>query len=128
MRSARWQWRGWLLTVGHALAWLPFARVKRVAFLYHYIPSLLFSFMAAGLVLDVLTARAVAAFPRRGWMLRAALVCALLTLVARSFVYFAPIYLGMPMEYREVKTRARQLERPWGNSGIISAYLDSLEE
>ena len=48
---------GWLLLVGYLVAWLPFAMVERVAFLYHYIPPLLLTFLGAGLAFDLLTVR-----------------------------------------------------------------------
>mmetsp|Transcript_36607 Transcript_36607/g.108811 ORF Transcript_36607/g.108811 Transcript_36607/m.108811 type:complete len:298 (+) Transcript_36607:31-924(+) len=62
---------GWLLLCGHALGWLPFAAVKRVAFLYHYIPSLHLSLLAAGLALDHLLLAHPARPPRNStWPLR----------------------------------------------------------
>jgi len=41
---------GWLLGFGYAIAWLPFAWVKRVAFLYHYLPALLIATLATAVV------------------------------------------------------------------------------
>merc|ERR1740124_813956 len=48
---------GWLLLIGYLVAWLPFAMVERVAFLYHYIPPLLLTFLGAGIAFDLVTVR-----------------------------------------------------------------------
>ena len=104
---------GWLLLAGHALAWLPFAAVERVAFLYHYIPAMLLSLLSAGLAFDLLTQRAATVRLYRGVSLRELLAVLLLALALASFVYFLPLYLGWPMEPGEMARRARRLD-VWG--------------
>ena len=42
----------WLLLVGYLMAWLPFAMVERVAFLYHYFPAFLLTVYGCALALD----------------------------------------------------------------------------
>ena len=106
---------GWLLLAGHALAWLPFAAVDRVAFLYHYIPALLFSLLAAGLVFDVLTQRAAAFALPRGFTGRDLAAALLLTLALASFLYFLPLYLGWPIEPGDGVHRMRRLD-VWSES------------
>ena len=106
---------GWLLLAGHALAWLPFAAVDRVAFLYHYIPALLFSLLAAGLVFDVLTQRAAAFALPRGFTGRDLAAALLLTLALASFLYFLPLYLGWPIEPGDGVHRMRRLD-VWNES------------
>ena len=106
---------GWLLLAGHALAWLPFAAVDRVAFLYHYIPALLFSLLAAGLVFDVLTQRAAAFALPRGFTGRDLTAALLLTLALASFLYFLPLYLGWPIEPGDGVHRMRRLD-VWNES------------
>ena len=106
---------GWLLLAGHALAWLPFAAVDRVAFLYHYIPALLFSLLAAGLVFDVLTQRAAAFALPRGFTGRDLAAALLLTLALASFLYFMPLYLGWPIEPGDGVHRMRRLD-VWNES------------
>ena len=99
----------WLLVVGHLLAWLPFAAVERVAFLYHYIPSLLLSLFTVGLAVDMLTrfaepgrllhsGTAFGPNPNRGWLCcsltpRVGLVAVLIILALASFAYFSPCKL-----------------------------------
>lgn len=99
----RW---GWLMVAGHLMAWLPFAMVTRVAFLYHYIPALLLSVLATALVFDALT-------PRTGHT-RTAVAALLLLVIAHSSVYFLPLYLGWPLPPEEAQRRALQLD-PWGH-------------
>ena len=113
---------GWLLIAAHLMGWLPFALVKRVAFLYHYIPSLLISFLMSALTLDALTARLVTitrcprdtprgdALASRLALLRGASCALILLTVAGSSCYFAPLYFGWPLPSEEMQTRAGRLE------------------
>lgn len=43
---------GWLLLLGYLANWLPFVLVDRVAFVYHFLPSLFHALLLAGLLLD----------------------------------------------------------------------------
>ena len=55
-RAAPLPWRrlgvGLFLGVGYLVNWLPFVIVERVAFLYHFLPSLLYSLLLLGFMLD----------------------------------------------------------------------------
>ena len=99
----RFMLNGWLLVVGYLVAWLPFAFVERVAFLYHYIPPLLLTFLGAGIAFDLLTVRLGA----RG---RAVLCALLLVGCAASSWYFAPLYYGLPMQPDDQAVRVRRLD------------------
>jgi len=103
---AWWLVNGWLLLLGYAFSLLPFALVARVTFLYHYIPALLLAFFAAGLAFDSLTASA-----RRG-----RLCAVLLLLMAATTLYFAPVYLGLPLQKEPLHERVRRLNHLWTNS------------
>mmetsp|Transcript_13885 Transcript_13885/g.42281 ORF Transcript_13885/g.42281 Transcript_13885/m.42281 type:complete len:555 (-) Transcript_13885:699-2363(-) len=48
--------RRWLLllSLGYTINWLPFAAVARVAFLYHFLPSLLHALLLLGVALDTI--------------------------------------------------------------------------
>ena len=108
-----------LLLVGHLMAWLPFAWVSRVAFLYHYIPALLLSVLATALAFDALTrplARVrISLGPCGVATLRDALAAALLLLVALSSLYFLPLYLGWPLHPDDSARRTHRLD-PWGDA------------
>ena len=56
---------GWLLLLGYAFNWLPFIVVERVAFLYHFLPSLLHALLLLGLMLDVAVPPTSLLFGRR---------------------------------------------------------------
>lgn len=43
---------GAFLSVGYLVNWLPFVIVERVAFLYHFLPSLMYSLLLLGFMLD----------------------------------------------------------------------------
>ena len=108
---------GYLLLAGYLLGWLPFALVERVAFLYHYIPSLLLSILGLGLSFDVLTSRAAAVRVLRGISLRHVLSAALQIGAVLSLCYFAPLFYGMPMFDKAKQQRVvAQLETWWPES------------
>ena len=99
-RARRWSLlvNGWLLVAGYLIAWLPFAWVERVAFLYHYIPPLLLSMLATGLAFEALTARAERVSLLGGRLtLRGALALALAAIFLASFARYAPLYTGWPV-------------------------------
>ena len=98
-------------------------QVERVAFLYHYIPPLLLTFLGAGIAFDLVTARLTRYRPFRPFVhygrgggggggggggaaavaldaisLREVLCALLLLLFAASWGYFAPLYFGFPMQ------------------------------
>ena len=124
---------GWLLVCGYAMAWLPFAKVTRVAFLYHYIPALLLTFLGAAVACDALAALLCAppstqtqrAFlpnglspqisPQQltsgaGSTCRRISVTLLIALMAFTTHHFLPLYLGWPMDIDEQREAVRQLE------------------
>ena len=106
----QWLQHAWLLAFGHAISWLPFAWVSRVAFLYHYIPSLLLCLLSAGIAFDVLTQHAASMHVYRGLSLRRLLAVLLLLLAFVSSAYFAPLYFGWPIEPGEMQRRVRRLD------------------
>jgi dolichyl-phosphate-mannose--protein O-mannosyl transferase len=120
---------GWLLLLGYALNWLPFILVERVAFLYHFLPSLLHALLLLGLVLDVavppisllfgrmpiqsahvahgpdepppLGTEAAHAANGRRWLLSGFFVYAM----GGCFAFFAPIAYGVPLTKDEFDSR-----------------------
>jgi len=102
--------------MGQALAWFPFAWVERVAFLYHYLPTLLLSILSTGLVFDELTSPQWPSSWRGPWCgpwcggVRRGLAGLLLLLALASFIYFAPQYMGWPLERFDSITRSKRLD------------------
>lgn len=119
---------GMLLLVGYLGNWIPFVLVDRVAFLYHFLPSLLHALLLAGLLLDVavpakpLLATRDADDPRlldsiapgtglchdgashndaRRWLVLGVIVYAF----AASFAYFAPLVYGQPLSQEAFDAR-----------------------
>ena len=107
-------------------AWLPFMLVKRTQFLYHFLPSLLFSLLLLGLLFDLfvpntplLRGRIVepqskahlglrlplpeAADSPEGlrWLLLGLLVYALVI----AFAFFAPLAYGFPLDLPGLEAR-----------------------
>jgi dolichyl-phosphate-mannose-protein mannosyltransferase len=90
----------WVLVyilLNYAVNLLPWVRVTRCTFLYHYMPSSVFAFLALAWVIDWLL---------HSWQvnLRATGIT-LIFLVLLSFVYWMPIYLGLPLSQPEYNVR-----------------------
>ena len=95
---------GGLLLAGYLIAWLPFAWVERVAFLYHYIPPLLLTMLATGLAFEALTARAEGVAVAGGRLtLRAALALGLAGAFLVGFARYAPLYTGWPVPHEQAE-------------------------
>ena len=107
-----------LLLLGYGANWLPFVVVDRAAFLYHFLPSLLYGLLLAGAALDALVPPAPLMQPpdeptndplylaalRPGslrWLVCAGCVLGL----ACSFAFFAPLAYGVPLSDRDFEAR-----------------------
>ena len=84
--------------------------MSRVAFLYHYIPSLLLSLLAAGIAFDVLTARVAKRSIGAGCSVRHLVVALLLALALAAFAHLVPLYLGWPLELETMNERTKLLD------------------
>ncbi len=83
-----------LLIVGAYLAnMLPFTQIKRVMFLYHYLPAFGFALLALGLLLDRTGRHA----RMLGWVL--------LALAAAAFVYWSPLTYGLQITREQFDAR-----------------------
>ncbi len=74
----------WLL-LGYVCNLLAYIMVSRVAFIYHYLPSLLMMMMGLGLFFD------------RYWKKTRYVAVAAIVVAAVLFVYFAPLSYGLPL-------------------------------
>jgi len=81
---------GWLLNL------LPYIGVKRAAFLYHYLPGLLYGILLTALLVDR------APLPRTG---RYQLVTIGVLLAAAAFIYFSPWIYGLYLTIEEQQKR-----------------------
>ena len=121
---------GWLLLLGYVVNWLPFILISRVAFLYHFLPTLLHALLLVGVLLDLLIpatplisdartptdarlaalvdpassgafADDVRAPDGARWL--AASAC--IAVMAASFGFFAPLAYGTPMSTADFESR-----------------------
>ncbi|MDP1743726.1 MAG: phospholipid carrier-dependent glycosyltransferase [Candidatus Amesbacteria bacterium] len=75
--------RQWLIVIGYLAFWLPWARAPRIMFLYHYLPSVPFICMAIAYSLSQIKNKY--------------LTIGICGLVIVAFVYFYPLWTGIPM-------------------------------
>ncbi|MBD3881020.1 phospholipid carrier-dependent glycosyltransferase [Phormidium tenue FACHB-886] len=76
---------------------LPWFSISRCAFLYHYMESFVFSLLALALLVD--------RWLRSSLQPRRQLGMAVLVLVLAGFVFWMPIYLGLPLSPLEIQLR-----------------------
>lgn len=90
----------WMLLLGYILAYLPFVRIPRALFLYHYLMPLLFALLAGLLWLDdystsrrslVRRVNSKQLWPQPGWY-----VAVVIVLIV-GFVFFSPLTFGFPI-------------------------------
>ncbi|WP_339377843.1 dolichyl-phosphate-mannose--protein mannosyltransferase [Merismopedia glauca] len=95
----------WVLVyilLNYAVNLLPWVRVTRCTFLYHYMPSSVFAFLALAWVID-------------GWLhswkthLRGTGIT-LIFLVLFGLIYWMPIYLGLPLSNTEYSVRMVRID------------------
>lgn len=96
-----WVW-GYVV-LAFAASWLPWALIGRCQFLYLYMPSFAFAIIAAALLVDWLAARAQPIWRNAAYVIAA--------LIIGNFVYFAPIYLALPISPHDF--HARMWLRSW---------------
>ena len=82
-----------LLVAAYLANMLPFTQIKRVMFIYHYLPALCFAILMLGLLLDRCGRHA-------RW-----LGVVLLAAAAAAFVYFAPLSYGLEITHAQFDAR-----------------------
>jgi dolichyl-phosphate-mannose-protein mannosyltransferase len=97
-------WIALYLTVNYAANLLPWVRVNRCIFIYHYMTAVVFAFLAIAWLVD----RCLHSYHIQ---LRA-LGVTITFLILIAFVFWMPIYLGLPLSPFEYK------QRMWFNSWI----------
>lgn len=81
----------WIVLIGFAISWLPFAAISRVMFLYHYFIPLGFAILAAGIVVDRMS-------------LKEQTFIALL--LSATFLLFAPASYGIAINQQLLNLRS----------------------
>lgn len=77
----------WLVSYG--ANWLPWSQVSRCLYLYHHMPASIFSFCALGWLLNRGLQQSDRFWNLCSWMT--------IVLIFFSFIYWLPIYLGLPL-------------------------------
>jgi dolichyl-phosphate-mannose--protein O-mannosyl transferase len=90
-------WVALYLLINWAANLLPWAKVTRCVFIYHYMGSLVFAVLSLALITD-----------RWFWsssQLRKVMATAIVVLVLLAFAFWMPIYLGLPLTPSELQMR-----------------------
>jgi dolichyl-phosphate-mannose-protein mannosyltransferase len=82
---------------GYSANFLPWAKISRCTFLYHYMGALVFAIMILGWLLDNWLRSEVTFFRQ--------LAISLIILIIISFLFWLPFYLGLPLLPYEYKIR-----------------------
>ncbi len=90
-------WIPLYLVLNYAANLLPWAKVSRCLFLYHYMPAAIFSFLGLAWVCD----RALSS--SRPWQRGLSITVIFAVLIA--FVFWLPIYLGLPISPQQFSLR-----------------------
>nr|WP_242028134.1 phospholipid carrier-dependent glycosyltransferase [Pseudanabaena sp. FACHB-2040] len=85
------------LLVNYGANWLPWAMVQRCTFLYHYLGSLVFSGVAIAYLLAGWLTHPRPDFRRLAW--------GLLLLIGAAFIFWLPVYLGLPLSPEALRWR-----------------------
>ncbi|NJO75169.1 MAG: dolichyl-phosphate-mannose--protein O-mannosyl transferase, partial [Leptolyngbyaceae cyanobacterium RM1_406_9] len=85
------------LLLNHAANWLPWAKVSRCVFIYHYMGAAVFGLLAIAFLCD-----------RWLWHPQVELRATGITvifLIALAFVFWLPLYLGLPLSVEGLELR-----------------------
>jgi dolichyl-phosphate-mannose-protein mannosyltransferase len=103
---------GGYLLLNYALNWLPWAKVTRCTFMYHHMGSAAFGFLALAWLLAAWLQLSPEDYPQaprelepsydREWRLAG---LAVFFLVALAFIWWLPLFLGLPLSPTEYKFR-----------------------
>ncbi|NJO77386.1 MAG: phospholipid carrier-dependent glycosyltransferase [Cyanobacteria bacterium RM1_2_2] len=95
--SALYTWVMAYLLVNWAANFLPWVRVTRCLFIYHYMESLIFAILLLALLLDRWLGG------NRSWQKTAAVT--VIGLILIGFVFWLPLYLGLPLSPEALQLR-----------------------
>lgn len=95
--SQLYGWTAFYLVANWGANLLPWVSVTRCVFIYHYMESLLFSFMALALLVDRWL------YSPQNWQRSTGITIVFLILIA--FVFWLPMYLGLPLTAQGLELR-----------------------
>lgn len=92
-----YDWISLYLVLNWAANLLPWVKVTRCVFLYHYMESLVFAVLALSLVLD-------------RWLFsslqqRRTMALSVILIILAAFIFWLPLYLGLPLSPAEIQLR-----------------------
>ncbi|MFM7439902.1 MAG: dolichyl-phosphate-mannose--protein O-mannosyl transferase, partial [Snowella sp.] len=90
-------WLGSYIIVNFAANLLPWIEIKRCVFLYHYMGSYVFSWLALAWVVERCLQQHSSEYRFAGLMV--------ILLIVVAFIYWLPIYLGMPLSQQQFNLR-----------------------
>ena len=90
-------WFSLYISVNYITNFLPWATIKRCAFLYHYMGSLVFSIMSLSWVLYRFLKSEMNIFKQ--------IAISVIILIIISFLFWLPLYIGLPLMPSEYKIR-----------------------
>ncbi len=91
------QWLGLFITINYAANVLPWVRVSRCTFLYHYMGASVFAMMALAWICDRWLQSPQSPLRTMG--------ITIILLTSMAFIFWMPIYLGLPLSPREFQVR-----------------------
>jgi len=89
-------WTAIYIVAGYTVCLVPWIGITRCSFIYHYMPSVSFAFLACAFAIDRMTSR------RDGWRY-VGIACVLL--IVAAFIYWLPLYLGLPISMEDWHSR-----------------------
>lgn len=90
-------WIGLFVVVNYAANLLPWIKVDRCLFIYHYMSAAVYSFMAIALFIDQWINSENPTYRRIGY--------GAIALISLAFIFWLPIYLGLPLTPLELRLR-----------------------
>lgn len=96
-RSNAYEWIAFYLVLNWAANLLPWVEVTRCLFLYHYMESFLFALLGLGLIVD--------RWLYSSFRPRQAIGITIIFIVLLAFIFWMPLYLGLPLSPSELQLR-----------------------
>ena len=90
-------WLGGYIVCNYMANLLPWIAIKRCTFLYHYMGAYVFTWLALAWLIDGCLRSYSLNYRRTGWVI--------ILLIIAAFIYWLPIYLGLPLSYQGFKMR-----------------------
>lgn len=90
-------WVALFIVFNFAANWLPWAKVNRCLFIYHYMSASVYTFMAIALLVDCWLHSSKRQYRRIG--------TGIIALIVIAFIFWLPVYLGLPLSPFSLRLR-----------------------